>query len=237
MKIFNRWPARPARGAMATLLAGAVVAAGAVLLSGAPTTLASSATALKGTLELSPGKLVHGEYTGTYFRMLEPGKLDEYFANPESNARDKTYTLLRPGSQGGLTLGAYQQPPSPAFAASGSALATHITQPQTFAGIKFSISTAPTDAQSQTSVPAPSLTLRGTKLTGNLSAWTAEWNKIYFNQGAPKPGGSYPGFTRPVTGTYNPKTKAFTITWYSQIVGGPFSNFTGYWHLQGHVKP
>jgi hypothetical protein len=42
--------------------------------------------------------------------------------------------------------------------------------------------------------------------------------------------------TRPVTGTYDAKTKTFTITWYSAIVGGPFNGFTGYWHLQGHVK-
>ena len=69
-----------------------------------------------------------------------------------------------------------------------------------------------------------------------LDAWTAEWNKIYFNQGAPKPGGTYPGLTRPVTGTYNRRTRAFEITWYSAIVGGPFSGFTGFWHLQGKIK-
>ena len=38
-----------------------------------------------------------------------------------------------------------------------------------------------------------------------------------------------------MTGTYNPKTRAFVVTWYSAIVGGPFSGFIGFWHLQGKV--
>jgi hypothetical protein len=211
----------------------------ALIASLSSTGAASSAgvSKLTGTLSLSAGKLSRGRYTGTYFRMLLPGATDRYFANPDSRARDKTYTLLRPGSDGGLALGRYQPPPSPAFSSNGFALARRVTLPEKFASIEFSISTAAKDAQSGGSVGAPSLTAEGTRLTGNVSAWTAEWNKIYFNQGAPKPNGAYPGLTRPVTGTYNRGTRAFTITWYSAIVGGPFNGFTGYWHLQGHVKP
>lgn len=214
----------------------AVLAAGAMLLQ-ATGALSASGTPLTGTLKLTPGKLVHGRYVGTYFRMLLPGATDKYFANPNSSAADKTYTPMRPGTNGGLELGHYQPPPSPAFSSDGFALAKRITQPQKFASINYSVSTASTDAQSGSHVPVPSLVLRGNRLTGNFTAWTAEWNKIYFNQGAPKPNGSYPGLTRPVTGTYNRKTHAFTIIWYSAIVGGPFNGFTGYWHLQGHVKP
>jgi hypothetical protein len=218
----------------------AALATGVALLP-VPPALSAGGTPLAGTLKLAPGTLVHShgkvQYTGTYFRMLLPGATDKYFANPDSRAKDKTYTLLRPGTDGGLELGRFQRPPSPAFAGNGFALASRITKPEKFASINFSISTAPADAQSGARDSAPSLTLRGTKLTGRLSAWTAEWNKIYFNQGTPKPNGSYPGLTRPVTGTYNRKTKAFTITWYSAIVGGPFNGFTGYWHLQGRVKP
>lgn len=222
-----------------TTRAGVVAALATIagLLQGAPALSASSGTALKGTLALTAGKLVHGKYTGTYFRMLLPGAADKYFSNPDSTATDKTYTLLRPGSDGGLELGRFQRPPSPAFSTTGFALASRIVQPQKFAAINFSISTAPADAQSGATVAAPSLTLHGTKLTGSLKAWTAEWNKIYFNQGSPKPNGAYPGLTRPVTGTYNRKTKTFTLTWYSAIVGGPFNGFTGYWHLQGRLKP
>lgn len=215
-------------------LALALVISGALIGTGLA---ASSRKQLVGTLALSPGKLLHGRYTGTYFRMLLPGATDKYFSNPASRAKDHTYTLLRPGTERGLELGRFQAPPKPAFSITGSALASNITKPESFVGIKFSISTAPTDAQSGRKVSAPKLTVNGKKLTGDLSAWTAEWNGIYFNQGAPKPGGSYPGLTQPVTGTYNARTKAFTIVWYSAIVGGPFSGFTGFWHLQGKLKP
>ena len=36
-----------------------------------------------------------------------------------------------------------------------------------------------------------------------------------------------------MTGTYNADTKAYTLDWTSQIVGGPFNNFSGHWHLEG----
>jgi hypothetical protein len=87
--------------------AAATVLATAVALSGIASASSGGGKALTGTLDLSAGKLVqqHGRavYTGTYFRMLLPGKTDEYFSNPQSRAKDKTYTLLRPGSQGGRT--------------------------------------------------------------------------------------------------------------------------------------
>jgi hypothetical protein len=169
--------------------------------------------------------------------MLLPGATDKYFRNPNSKAKDKTYTLFIPGTAKGLKLGAFQQPPSPAFASDGFALASEIVKPLAFAGINFSISTAPADAQSGQADVAPTLSVTKGQVTGNFSAWTAEWNSIYFNQGAPKPGGSFPGLTRPVTGTYNAKTKAYQIIWYSLIVGGPFNGFTGYWHLQGTLIP
>jgi hypothetical protein len=217
-----------------TLLAAAMVLAGALAEAGSASS-AADGTALQGTLKLAPGKVSHGHYTGTYFRMLLPGTTDQYFANPQSRAPNKTYTLMRPGSDGGLQLGRYQPPPSTAFSASGNALAHRITKPETFASIQYSISTAKVDAQTGQPVSGPTLTLRANKLTGNLGAWTAEWNKIYFNQGSPKPGGQYPGLTQPVIGSYNRKTGAFAIIWRSAIIGGPFNGFTGFWHLQGKV--
>lgn len=216
------------------------VTVGAGLLDTGPAHSAGR-TELKGTLELAPGALTHSHgkavYDGTYFRMIYPGGKSSYFRNSSSSAKDQTYTLLRPGTEGGLELGSYQPPPNPPFTSTvGSARASSITQPQGFEDIKFSISTAKTDAQSGKPDSAPTLYLNGDKITGSLTAWTAEWNKVYFNQGSPKPGGTYPGFTTPVTGTYDPKTKAFQIVWYSQIVGGPFNGFTGFWHLEGKLK-
>ena len=39
------------------------------------------------------------------------------------------------------------------------------------------------------------------------------------------------------TGTLDAKTGAFTLTWTSLIVGGPFNGFTGLWHLEGIFQP
>ncbi|MGA2452451.1 MAG: hypothetical protein ABSG93_02940 [Solirubrobacteraceae bacterium] len=224
-----------------TLAIATVVAVGALAIGAGPT---AAATPLSGTLAIAPGRYVPASkgkaahYTGSYFRMLLPGATDKYFRNPNSKAKDKTYTLFIPGSERGLRLGAFQPPPTPAFASDGFALASSIVKPMTFAGIDFSISTAPTDAQSGQADVAPSLSVTGDQVTGNLSAWTAEWNSIYFNQGAPKPGSEpFPGPTKPVIGTYNSRTKAYQIIWYSLIVGGPFNGFTGYWHLQGTLIP
>jgi hypothetical protein len=229
------------RVSILTLAVALTVSMGVLLLTAG---LAVAATPLSGTLSIAPGKYVPpgkgkaAHYTGSYFRMILPGGTEKYFRNPNSKAKDKTYTLFIPGSQRGLKLGAFQQPPTPAFAPDGFALASTIVKPMTFAGINFSISTAPTDAQSGQPDVAPSLSLTGNRVTGNFSAWTAEWNSIYFNQGSPKPGSEpYPGFTKPVTGTYDKKTKAYQIIWYSLIVGGPFNGFTGYWHLQGNLIP
>jgi len=224
------------RLALIATVAMSVLAAGA--------SLAAAATPLSGTLSIAPGKYVPAKkgkaahYTGSYFRMILPGGVDKYFRNSNSKAKDKSYTLFTPGTERGLRLGSFQPPPTPAFASDGFALASSIVKPLPFAGIDFSISTAPTDAQSALTDTPPSLSVTGNRVTGNFNAWTAGWNSIYFNQGSPKPGSEpFPGFTKPVTGTYDKKTKAYQLIWYSLIVGGPFNGFTGYWHLQGTLIP
>lgn len=204
---------------------------------------AATRTPITGTIQLTAGKnatkaqqkKTRAKATGTYFRMILPGGTDRFFQNTNSRAKDKTYTLLRPGTDRGLRLGGFQEPPTPAFGPRGFALAKRITRPESFVGIDFSLSTAATDGQTGVSVPAPRLFRTGRKVTGDIRAWTATWNNIYFNQGAPKPNGTLPGFTKPVSGTYDPRTKKIEISWRSLIVGGPFNGFTGFWHLEGKV--
>jgi hypothetical protein len=172
--------------------------------------------------------------------MIVPGKgpggpASNYLSNSQSTCTsDQTYTLFVPGTSGGLVTGGYQSAPSPAFDKSGNALAAQIIQPATFQGVKFSVSTEATDPQTKQAVPAPAVDVGSSgSLTGNLEAWSAAWNGNYFNQGAPKPGGGTPGFTSDPTGTYTSATGAYTLSWTSLIVGGPFGGFTGQWHLVG----
>jgi len=227
------WP-RVALGVMALSAFG--VAATPTMSAGA----AARAQTLVGTFKLTAGSCTGSTPTGTYFRMIFPGgsiSAGKFFDNPDSACTsDQSYTLATPGTAGGLRTGKYQPAPTPAFSATGSALADSIIQPQSFTAINFSIATSSTDPESGTAVPVPVIKVKNGKLSGQVEAWTADWNNLYFNQGSPKPGGTSPGLTEPVSGTYNAKTHAFTLIWASQVVGGPFNGFTGYWHLQGVFK-
>jgi hypothetical protein len=144
---------------------------------------------------------------------------------------------MGPGTNGGLVTGSYQPNPNPAFTSSGSARADGITASQSFEGSNFAMSTNPVDPQTGQAVPAPTVSVSGDTLSGNVSSLSVAWNNQNFNQGSPKPGGAYTGATSPVTGTYDASTGAFTLGWISQVVGGPFNDFAGEWHLTGHFVP
>ncbi|HEY5198868.1 MAG TPA: hypothetical protein VIJ51_17755 [Solirubrobacteraceae bacterium] len=202
----------------------------------------SYGTPLVGTFKIAPGAFsATGGPAGSYLRMVLAGgtiAAGPYFDNLFSGSSDKTYTLITPGSDGGLLTGSYQPAPSPAFGGLlNSALANRIMAPQAFEGINFSVSTQPVDPQTGQAVPPPGINDLDGKLDGEVAAVTAEWANNYFNQGTPKPDGSTPGLTQPVTGTYDAGTGAYVLEWASTIVGGPFNHFTGYWHLAGTFQP
>jgi hypothetical protein len=194
---------------------------------------------LVGTFAIAPGGCA-GTPSGSYFRMVHPtGTPDAgpYIENLDSTCGDATYTLLSPGTDGGLVTGGYQPPPSPGFDAGGNSLANRVIQPVRFFGVAFSASTNPTDLQTGQGTSVPTLRSDGGRLSGDLSAYSATWNDQAFNQGGPKPGGSRPGNTTLPSGTFDAATGAFSLTWTSQIVGGAFNNFTGVWHLEGTFRP
>jgi hypothetical protein len=195
-------------------------------------------TRLVGTFKLDPGSApAAGSPTGSYFEMIEPN--GQPLSNPSSSAGDQHYTPLAPGSDGGLRTDGYQPAPSPAFAggSSGNSLAGRIIKPTPFYLIDFGIETSPTDAQTGQSDPVPVIAVQNGKLTGQVTAWVAQWNGQSFNQGSPKPDGTLPAPTTALTGTYDATSHAFTLTWRSLIVGGPFNGFTGVWHLAGTFAP
>lgn len=201
---------------------------------------AGDRTELIGTFRLDPGKCVGQGAEGTYFQMITRGGTAEdgpYFPNPDSPCQDKSLTPQSPGADGGLVTGSFQSGPDPAFDASGGALVSRIVKTGSFTAIQFGISTEKTDPGTQETNPAPQIFLKDGKLSGQITAWTAAWNKLYFNQGSPKPDGSRPGLTTPVTGTYDEATRRFELTWVSQVVGGPFDQFAGAWHLSGTYEP
>jgi hypothetical protein len=209
---------------------------------GAPAAPAQG-TPLVGLFRLDPGaQSASGAISGTYFQMLTATN-QQPLPNNDSTALDKNYTLLAPGTDGGLRTDVYQPAPSPAFAGTvggqptGDALANRIVQPQRFFQIDFSIVTGAADAQTGQADPLPRIVTQDGQLSGQTTAWDAQWNGLSFNQGSPKPDGTSPGHTEPVSGTYDAATGHFVLRWKSLIVGGPFDGFTGSWHLEGTFVP
>jgi len=232
-----------------------------------PAATTSRGTELVGVLELTPGSVEGGKVTGTWFRMVQVGgsvKSGPYMKNADSPAEGGEVTLLEPGASGGVRLGGYQSQPRPPFAANGDSRAAAITKPVKFFGVRFSISTNPTDPQTKTQVAPPTVYVDHGKLVADLSSWGVTWNNQVFNQGAPKPvsntaakapgqekaekvwdwvAGKYlesaaaPSITgRSATGRYDAKTGAFVLEWTSVIEGGPFNRFIGSWHLEGTFR-
>lgn len=209
--------------------------------SSAGTGAAKAGGTLSGLLALTAGACTAGTPTGSYFRMISPGGkpgVGPFVKNGDSACSDKNYSLLAPGSDGGLKLGGFQDFPATAFDAKGNGLVATIAKPVTFFGISFALSCAKTDAQTKTKTTPPTLTADAAgKLTGTISCWQAAYNNAYYNQGAPKPDGSTPGFTSPkVTGTYDKASGKVVLDWSSLIKGGAFNNFGGSWHLEGTLK-
>jgi hypothetical protein len=193
---------------------------------------------LHGVFRLTAGECAgEGVTSGSYFRMVNPGGDPDggpYVGNGDSPCGDDTYTPLQAGTEGGLSTTAYQPHPDPPFSAAGGGTNDKITQPAPFFGVPFSTATEETDRQTGTDVPVPAITFDcGGGLAGDVRAFQAGWNRQFFNQGAPKPDGSTPEGTTGPAGTYDPATQAYSLTWTSRIVGGPFNNFTGVWHLEG----
>jgi len=203
----------------------------------ASTAAPSGPQELVGLFGVDPGACADaGATAGSYFRMVQAeGTVADgpFIENGDSSCGDRTWNPLLPGADGGLRTGSYQPSPDPVFDATGNATAQSIVMPVPFFAVNFGVATNETDPQSGESMSAPTLTVTDGELSGDLSAFAAAWNNQQFNQGSPKPDGSSPGNTTAVTGTFDEATNQYTLDWTSLIVGGPFNNFTGVWHLEG----
>jgi hypothetical protein len=241
MTVVRNPPSLPRRwyAPFAIALFGVLVTLSFLVVPGRAAAAPAASRNLIGTLQLTPGSCSGGHVHGTYLRMILPsgGLNGPYMSNSDSTCSDQSFTPLSPGTDGGLRVGSYQPTPSPAFTASGDALARRITAPAAFYGTNFATATSSTDPQTKHAVPAPRLTLTGGTLSADLRSFAVTWNNQNFNQGAPKPDGSTPGNTHKATGTYDAATGAFTLDWTSQVVGGPFDKFTGSWHFEGRFVP
>jgi hypothetical protein len=183
-----------------------------------------------------------------------------YFAMGPNNPNG-TAVMVAPGSDGGIVLGTYQNfvldpnVPHPYNwdgngAAAGTGYSGLPTTPSTmlmpfpFGGsttnpIMVYTGTNPIAYQSGESHPAPTADISNCvgntcTLSVDLSSWEVMWNGSAFEQG-PRPLNT--GDFVPAVGTYDLTTAAYSLTWKSQIKGGPFNGVNGNWHLEGTVVP
>ena len=238
MRIRTRHAVWPAALAVSSLLLVACGGGDGGSGPAAPKSDAAADATLRGLVTLTPGDCAGGTPTGSYFRMISPGGKPEagpFVKNGDSSCSDKNYSLLTPGSDGGLKLGDFQEFPEPAFDAAGNGLAGTVLKPVKFFGIDFALACPKTDAQTKAEASAPTLTAdESGKVSGTIACWQAAYNNAYYNQGAPKPDGTNPGFTSTsVTGNYDKASGKIVLEWASIIVGGAFNNFGGAWHLEG----
>lgn len=172
---------------------------------------------LVGVFALTAGDCTSG-VTGSYFQMIQPGGTPEagpFIPNADSGCTaDPNYSLLIPGTDGGLVTGTQQVAPDPAYDASNNGLAAGIFQPVKFFGVNFA---GAMDAAGA----VPTVTAADGVLTADLTAFTAYYGGQAFSQGGT------------ATGTIDPETGAFVLDWTSLISGGSFDGFTGVWHLEG----
>ncbi|MHB1712356.1 MAG: hypothetical protein ACYCV7_13305 [Acidimicrobiales bacterium] len=190
---------------------------------------------LVGTFKITAGTCSSATATpsGSYLQM--EGNGGAVVKNSFGGCANANYTPLKPGTKGGLVTGSYEPNPTPAFSGA-KALADQIIQPASFFGSAFALSSQAVDPQTSTHVPPPSVTSDNGQLSGNLAALDVAYNSAYFNQGAPKPDGTYPGTTKALSGTIS-CGGTFSMQWQSLIVGGAFNNYTGIWHLSGIFVP
>jgi hypothetical protein len=199
----------------------------------------------------SPGELSMVYVGGSYFAMGAN--------NPNTNS-----AMLRAGSAGGIVLGTYQNfvtnpdvphpqgwqgditgdgIPDGAAGAGYSSLASQADafMPFNFFGVATHIGMNPISYQAATAMPAPSADVDMTSCIGTVCTLTADfsalevyWNGSVFQQG-PRPSNTGPFVL--ATGTLDLADNSYSLSWASQIKGGPFSGVPGYWHIEGTLTP
>ncbi len=204
-------------------------------------TPAPSEGQLNGTFQLETGKEVSGKTppAGSWFEMFDPPTWTTPLENGNSPLKDKDYTPLSAGTDGGLETFAYQPAPTPAYNSEDDPLFDEIMQPQSFFGPNFSVLTEAIDPQTKEADPLPVIIDDNGQLSGQLTAWAVGWNGQWFNQGSPKPNPKEPlppGSTA-VSGSYDAATGHYVLEWKSLIVEGAFKNHAGLWHLEGTFVP
>jgi hypothetical protein len=204
---------------------------------GTQAALGPQARELVGVFEIATGQCpASGTPTGSWVQLSKGG---QPIPNPNSSCDGGDYTLVAQGTQG-LETGQFQPNPTPTFDANGNSLAGAIIKPAAFLGTDFGAASNPQNVQSAPTGPAvfPApyavLSAGGQTFTANVSAINFTYNGPPGGTCASGGGvGCYSVGSPDAAGTYDPQTRAYTLGWTGQVVGGAFNGATATFHLTG----
>jgi hypothetical protein len=203
---------------------------------------AAAPTHLNGLFRIAPGRCAggHGKPSGSYLIVISAAR-SRAVRNPRNRCANHVYTLLRPGTEGGLTTGRFQPEPSPAFDARRNSTATHLIAPVAFGPYLLGFATNSRDEQDAPSgapaYPAPSaidengtldLDLRSLVMTyaGNANATCRQSYGV----------GCWNLGSRSAQGTYDAATHHFIIDWLTGEAFVPTGDSIAV-HLEGTLVP
>ena len=231
-----------------TWFAGVLAVVGAALMWAAGPSLAGAVTSgtptaeLVGTLRLAPSACPSGRPAGSWVAVTFGTKI---IGNRDSTCDDGAYTLLPPGNAGLSTTG-YTPVREVGFADNGTPLATAITKPVEFDGQPLGIVSDSRDLQDapsgpSTFAPARVYLVGHDQLVADMRSIQALYAGPHGESCVQATGdGCWLIGSDDATGTYNPTTHRFELSWYtgqsfSTTSAGTDVHLAGVFH--GAVRP
>jgi hypothetical protein len=203
---------------------------------------AASPTRLDGLFRLTAGHCTTAQAkpTGSYLVVVSAAQ-GHAVHNPRGGCANADYTVLRPGTDGGLTTRKFQGQPSPVFDAHRNSRAARIIAPVRFGPYRLGFATSPQDEQAApTGAPAfppPAAIVSGGSLQVDLRSLVLTYAGEPKSSCAQSYGvGCWELGSRSASGTYDAATHHFVIDWFTGESFTPHGDSIEV-HLEGTVVP
>jgi hypothetical protein len=197
---------------------------------------------LVGTFRLDAGSCTTATAlpTGSYLEVIDAADAKEV-SNPQSTCANRDFTLLTPGTDGGVVTGKFQPNPTPTFDGHGNSLAGAIVAPALFQGVKLGMATDADDEQDGPSGPPafapPSAVLSGSTLNLDLRSLNVTYGGSPGTTCATASGvGCWNLGSKGASGTYDASTRHFSVGWFVGETFTPAGDSLTV-HLEGTFVP
>jgi hypothetical protein len=181
----------------------------------------SDPTHLNGLFRIAPGVCTSatGLPTGSYLVVISAAT-SHTVKNPQGGCGNAAYTLLRPGTDGGLITGEFQDVKGATFDARGNSVADRIVAPTRFGKTRFGFATNARDEQDAATggvaFPRPAAIVTGTALRVDLRSLVVSYGGNPGTSCASSFGvGCWELGSENATGTYDAATGGFTLQWFT----------------------